>query len=157
MKTARTFFLLFSLVGFAFSLVIHLLALTDRVPSSESWFVVPFLGALASFVSAGYLSGAKAGRMGLPISEIVRGCPTWLRRTEYFFSAYLALVMVWLVSKSLGLFHWEKVEVPVTTAFVVFSAAAMSFYVSSFSMLFGKMFGENHEDTTSSTVTKETT
>jgi hypothetical protein len=103
-----------------------------------------------SFVLATKLSGAKVGRMGVSTREIVKGCPTWLRRTEYFFSAYVALVMVWLVFRSLGVIHRGPVELSARTAFVVFSAVSTAFYVSSFSMLFGKLFGEEYQDPTSS-------
>src|SRR5258708_26229061 len=133
MKTARTFFLMIALMGFLFSLIIHLLALGGHASSSESWVVVRFLGALVSFVSAGYLSGAKPGRIGMiPFSEIVKGCPTWLKRTEYFFSAYLGLIFLWIALKAPGIFHWRKVELPTIPGFVIFSAFTVSFYVSSF-------------------------
>jgi uncharacterized membrane protein len=142
MKRARTFFLMLALLGFLFSLVIHFLALRGRAPSSEYWFAVPFLGAFVSWISAAYLTGAKAGRMGLiPLNEVVKGCPTWLRRTNYFFFAYTGLIFFWVVLRALGILHWRKVELPVVTAYVVFSAFSMMFYVVSFSMLFGKLFG----------------
>jgi uncharacterized membrane protein len=143
MKTARKFFLLISLVGFLFSLIIHLLSLWDRAPSSEYWFVVPFLGAFVSWIAAAYLSGAKAGRMGLiPISEVVKDCPTWLKRINYFFCACTGLIFLWVTLRALGLFHWRKVELPAVATFVVFSTFSMMFYVDSFSMLFGKLCGE---------------
>jgi hypothetical protein len=151
MKTARTFFLMVALVGFLFSFIIHLLVLSGRVPTSEFWDMVAFLGAFVLFVSAAYLSGTKAVRMGLiPISAIVKDCPTWLKRTEYFFFAYLGLICVWVALRPPGIFHWRKVELPARTGFVIFSAVAMSFYISSFSMLFGKLFGERRRDTASS-------
>ena len=142
MKAARTFFLMLSLVGFLFSLIVHLLALWGRASSSEYWFVVPFLGAFMSWISAVYLSGAKAGRMALiPASEVVKDCPAWLKRTDYFFSAYLGLVLLWLALRFPEVFHWRKVELPATAGFVIFSAFSMMFYVGAFSMLFGKLFG----------------
>jgi hypothetical protein len=151
MKTARTVLLILAVVGVLFSLIIHLLALRGRVPSSESWYAALFLGALMLFVSAAYLSGAKPGRMGMiPVSEIVKGCPTWLKRTEYFFSAYTGLICLWLALRVPGIFHWRKVELPRMIGFVIFSAFSMTFYVSSFSMLFGKLFGKNPQDSTSS-------
>jgi hypothetical protein len=140
MKAARTFFLMLALVGFLFCLFIHLLALWGRAPSSEYWFVVPFIGALVSWVSAAYLSGAKAGRMGLiPISEVVKDCPTWLKRTNYFFFAYTGLIFLWVVLRAPGIFHWRKVELSATAGFVVFSTFSMMFYVGSFSMLLRKL------------------
>ena len=134
-----------ALVGFLFSLIIHLLGLWGRAPSSEYWFVVPFLGALVSWISAAYLSGAKAGRMGLiPIGEVVKDCPTWLKRTNYFFFAYTGLIFLWVALRAPGIFHWRKVELSATAGFVVFSTFSMMFYAGSFSMLFGKLFGETH-------------
>ena len=157
MTTPRTVLLNFSALGFAFSLGVHFFSLAGHTPSSDSWLVLPFLGALVSFSSAGYLSGAKTGRMGtVPICEIVKGSPKWLKWTVYFFSAYLGLVLVWLVVRSSEVFRWRKVEMPTRMAFVVFSAFAVLFYVSSFSMLFGKMFGVSPQPATSSSVTKET-
>jgi hypothetical protein len=101
MKIARSFFLILAAVGFLFSIIIHALALWGRAPSSESWNAVPFLGAMVVFVSAGYLGGVKPIRIGtISVSEIVKGCPTWLKRTEYFFSAYMALIGLWLVLQS---------------------------------------------------------
>jgi hypothetical protein len=157
MKRARTFFLMLAVVGFLFSLIIHLSALLGRAPSSESWYVVPFLGAFVAFVSAAHLSGAKAGWRGMPVGEIVKNCPTWLKRTDYFFSGYLGLILLWDALRVPGIFHWRKVELPPVAAFQDFSAFAMSFYVSSFSMLFGKLFGENRQDTASSDPTQKTT
>jgi hypothetical protein len=143
MKTARTFFLILALVGFLFSFFIHLLVLSGRVPASDSWDVVPFLGSLVLFVSAAYLSGTKAVRMGLiPISAVVKDSPAWLKRIGYFSFAYAGLICVWVVLRTPGIFHWRKVELPATAGFVIFSAFAMAFYVSSFSMLFGKLFDE---------------
>jgi hypothetical protein len=114
-----------------------------RAPSSEYWFVVPFLGAFLSWISAAYLSGAKAGRMALiPLSEVVKDCPTWLKRTNYFFFADTGLIFLWVALRAPGLLHWRKVELPVTAAFVFFSAFSMTFYVGSYSMLLGKLFGE---------------
>jgi hypothetical protein len=157
MKSARIFLLVLAFVGFIFSLTVHLLSLLGRVPTSASWFVGPCLGALVSFVLAPYLSGTKVGRMGVSIKEIVKGCPTWLRRTEYFFSAYVALVMVWLAFRSPGVFPLGKVELPARAAFVVFSAVSTAFYVSTFSMLFGKLFGEEYQDCSSSRAAQKTT
>jgi hypothetical protein len=146
MKIAKSFFLVLAVVGFLFSTIIHGLALWGRAPSSASWYVVPLLGASVLFVSAGYLSGAKPGRLGMiPVSEIVKGCPTWLKRTEYFFSAYMGLICLWLVLKAPGIFHWRKIELPAVAGFVFFSAFAMTFYTSSFSMLFGNLFGQNRQ------------
>lgn len=157
MKAARTFFLMLALVGFIFSLSIHLLALLGRAPSSEYWFVVPFLGAFVSWISAAYLSRAKAGRMAsIPVSEVVKDCPTWLKRTNYFFFAYTGLIFLWVGLRAPGLFHWGKVELPTRTGFVIFSAFSMTFYVGSFSMLFGKLFGENRQDAMSSDATQKT-
>ena len=144
MKTARTFFLMLALLGFLFSLIIHFLALRGRAPSSEYLFAVPFLGALVSWISAAYLTGAKAGRMGIiPLKEVVKDCPTWLRRTNYFFSVYAGLIFLSVALRAPGILHWRKVKLLVVTAFVVFSAFSMMFYVGSFSMLFGKLFGED--------------
>jgi uncharacterized membrane protein len=143
MKAARTFFLMLALVGFLFSLIIHLLALRGGAPSSEYWFVVPFLGALVSWIAAAYLCGAKAGPRGrIPIGEVVKDCPTWLKRTNYFFFAYTGLIFLWVVLRAPGIFHWRKVELSAPTDFVFFSTFSMMFYASSFSMLFGKLFGE---------------
>src|SRR5882672_6284620 len=123
MKAARTFVLMLALVGFLFSLIIHLLALWGRAPSSESWFMVLFLGAFVSWISAAYLSGAKAGRMaGIPLSEVVKDCPDWLKRTDYFFFAYAGLIFLGFALRASGLFHWRKIELPVTTGFLFFSA-----------------------------------
>jgi hypothetical protein len=145
-------------VGFLFSSIIHLIALWGRAPSSESWYVVPFLGAFVLFVSAAYLSGAKPGRRGMiPSSEIVKGCPTWLKRKDYFFFAYMGLIFLWVALRAPRIFHWRKVELSATAGFAVFSAFSMTFYVSSFSMLFGKLFGENRQDTTSSDTAQKTT
>jgi hypothetical protein len=157
MKTARLYFLILAVVGFLFSLMIHLLALWGRAPTSESWYVVPFLGAFVSFVLAAYLSGAKAVWRGVPIREIVKNCPTWLKRTEYFFSAYLGLIFLWGALSAPGIFHWRKVELSATAGFLIFSAFSMTFYMSSFLMLFGKLFGENRQDTTSSDTTQKPT
>jgi hypothetical protein len=157
MKRARTFFLMLAVVGFLFSLTIHLLALSGRAPSSETWYGVPLLGALVAFVSAAYLSGAKAAWRGMPIAEIVKNCPTWLKRTEYFFSAYFGLSFLWVALRTPGIFHWRKVELPTMTGFVILSAFSMSFYVGAFSMLFGKLFGEDRTETTSSKATQKTT
>ena len=144
MKAASTFFLMLALVGFLFSLIVHLLALWGRAPSSEYWFVVPFLGALMSWISAAYLSGAKAGRMAaVLVSEVVKDCPAWLKRTNYFFFAYAGLIFLWVALRAPGLFHWRRVELSTLTGFIVFSAFSMMFYVGSFSMLFGKLFGES--------------
>ncbi len=157
MKTARASLLILAAVGVLFSLIIHLLALRGRVLSLESWCVVPFLGAFVLFVSAAYLSGAKTGRMGMiPFSEIVKGCPTWLKKTEYFFSIYLGLICLGLALKAPGIFHWRTVELPTITGFVICSAFSMTFYVSSFSMLFGNLLDENRQDTTSSDRTQKT-
>gem|GEM_PF-2178139 len=151
MKTARIFFLMLALVGFLFSFIIHLFVLSGRVPTSGFWEMVPFFGAFVLFVSAAYLSDTKAVRTGLiPISAIVKHCPTWLKRTEYFSFAYLGLICVWVALSPPVIFHWGKIELPARTGFVIFSAFAMSFYVSSFSMLFGKLFGERRRDTASS-------
>jgi len=157
MKRARTFFLMVAVVGFLFSLIIHLLALSGRAPSSESWYVVPFLGAFVAFVSAAYLSGAKAVSRGMPTREIVKNCPTWLKRTEYFFSAYLALICLWVALRAPGIFHWRKVELSATAGFLIFSAFSMTFYMSSFLMLFGKLFGEDRQNITSSDTTQKPT
>jgi hypothetical protein len=158
MKTVRSFFLILAVVGFLISLIVHLLALWGRAPSSESWYLVPILGASVLFVSAGYLSGAKPGRLGMiPGSEIVKGCPTWLKRTEYFFSAYMGLICLWLILKVPGIFHWRKIELPAVAGFVLFSAFAMTFYVSSFSMLFGNLFGQNRQANELSDATHKTT
>src|SRR5260370_42448704 len=95
MKKARIFFLMLALVGFLFSFIIHLLVLSGRVPSSDCLNMVLFLGAFVLFVSAAYLSGTRAVRMGLiAISEIVKDYPTWLTRTDAFFFAYLRLISV---------------------------------------------------------------
>jgi len=157
MKTVRMFFLVLAVVGFLLASIIHLLALWSRPPSSKSWDVVLFLGAFVLFVSAAYLGGAKPGRMGIiPFSEIVRGCPTWLRRAEYFFSSYMVLICLWVAIRASGIFHWRKVELPLTLGIVVFSAFSMSFYMSSFSILFGKLFGDNRQNSTSADATHET-
>jgi hypothetical protein len=158
MKTTRTFFLILAAAGFLFSLIIHCLALWGRIPSSESWDVVPFLGAIVSFVSAANLSGARPARMGLiPQSEIVKGCPTWLKRTDYFFFAYVVLVLLWFVLRTPGILHGRKVDLPARDGFVIFSASSMTFYAGSFSMLFGKLFGGNRQDTLPSDSTHEAT
>jgi len=142
MKLIRTLFLILALAGFLFSLVIHLSTLWGRAPSSEGWLVAPFLGALLSWIAAAYLSGAKAGRMaGIPFSEVVKDCPTWLKRTDYFFSAYAFLIFLALALRTLGVFHWKRVEFPLPAGFLFFSAFCMMFYAGSFSMLFGKLFG----------------
>ncbi len=110
------------------------------------------------FVSAAYLGGAKPGRMGMvPFSEIVKGCPIWLKRAEYLFSAYMVLICLWVALRAPGIFHWRKVELSLTAGIAVFSAFAMSFYVSSFCMLFGKLFGDNRRDATSADATHKTT
>ena len=146
MKTLRIFLLVVSLVGFLVSLVIHLLTLFRRAPVSEYWFVMPFLGAIVSWISAAYLSGVKTGRMGMvPTSEVVKGCPTWLKSADYFFFAYAGLVFLWVASIAVGIFHWSKVELPVVTAFLSFSAFSMMFYMGSFSMLFGKLFADTRD------------
>src|ERR1700730_4094682 len=101
MKTARTFFLLLALGGFFFSMVIHFLSLSRHAPSSEYWFIVPFLGAFISWIAAAYLSGAKAGRMGLiPSSEVVKGCPRWMKTAGYFFVGYTGLVFLWVALRA---------------------------------------------------------
>ena len=143
MKIAHTFFLMLALVGFIFSLFLHLLTLWGRAPSSEYWSVMPFLGALTSWISAAYLSGAKAGRLGLiALSEVVRDCPTWLKITNYFLFAYLGLILLCVVLRDPEIFHWRKVELSATAGFAVFSAFSMMFYVGSFSMLFKKPLEE---------------
>ena len=134
-----------AVTGFIVSLSIHVLALSGRVPASELWFVVPFFGALVLFVLVARLVGAKAGRRGVATGEIVKACPTWLKRTVHFFSVYLAIVILWLLGRSLGIFHWEKVQLDVRNATVVFSAFAAEFYLASVAMLFGKLFGEKHQ------------
>jgi hypothetical protein len=142
MKAARTFFLMLALVGFLFSLIVHLLELWGRAPSASGWLVAPFLGALLSWISAAYLSGAKTARMAsIPFSEVVRGCPAWLKRTNYFSDAYVVLIFLWLALRTSGIFHWKTVELPVGAGFLFMSAVSMTFYVGSFSMLFGKLFG----------------
>ncbi len=142
MKLIRTLFLTLALVGFLCSLVIHLSALWGRTPSSEGWLIAPFLGALLSWIAAAYLSGAKAGRMaGIPLSEVVKDCPAWLKRTDYFFSAYAVLIVLGLALRTSGVFHWKQVELPVSAGFLFDSALCMMFYAGSFSMLFGKLFG----------------
>jgi len=142
MKAARTFFLMLALVGFLFSLIVHLLALLGRAPSSGYWFVMPFLGAFVSWISSAHLSGAKAGRMAsIPFSEVVKDCPAWLKRTNYFFDAYVVLIFLGLALRTSGVFHWKQVELPVGAGFLFLSAVCMTFYAGSFSMLFGKLFG----------------
>lgn len=137
MELVRKSFLTLSLAGFLSSLIIHLLALWGRSPSSESWLVTLFLGALLSWVAAAYLSGAKAGRMAaIPFSEVVKDCPTWLKRTDYFFSAYAALIFLGVALGTAGIF-----KLPLATGFLFLSAVCMIFYAGSFSMLFGKLFG----------------
>lgn len=154
MKIARSFFLILAVVGFLFSIIIHALALSGRAPSSESWNTVPFLGAMVVFLSAGYLGGVKPIRIGMiSVSEIVKGCPTWLKRTEYSFSAYMGLIGLWLVLKVLGVFHLRTID----AGFVFFSAFAMTFYISSFSILFGKLFGQNRQANEVSDATHKTT
>lgn len=109
------------------------------------------------FVSAAYLSGAKPGRMGIPVSEIVRGCPTWLKRTVYLFDTYMGLICLWLALRAPGIFHWRRVELPAITGFEIFSAFSMTFYVSSFSMLFGKLLGEPRQGATLSETAQKMT
>jgi hypothetical protein len=131
-----------ALAGFLCSLVIHLSALWGRTPTSEGWLIVPFLGAFLSWIAAAYLSGAKAGRMAaIPFSEVVKDCPTWLKRTDYFFSAYAVLIVLGCALRSSGGFHWKQVELPVSAGFLFVSALCMMFYTGSFCMLFGKLFG----------------
>jgi hypothetical protein len=156
MKTARTLFLLLAVVGFLFSLFIHLWALKGRTPSSASLYVASFLGAFVLFVSAGYLSGAKAVGRGIPFKEIVKDCPAWLKGTVYFFSAYLGLTCLWVALRAPVIFHWRKVALPGIAGLALLSTFAMSFYVDSFSMLFGKLFGD-HQEATSSERNPETT
>ena len=158
MKMARTFLLVLSFVGFTFSLGIHLLALSGRVRSSESWYVVPFIGSFVAFVLAVNLSGAKPGRMGMiPQSKITKGCPPWLKKTDWFLFAYTFLAVLWIALRNPGVFHWRKVELSPTDGFFIFSAFSMMFYVSSFSMIFGRLFGESNQSTPSSDATQETT
>ncbi|MGD0427859.1 MAG: hypothetical protein ABSC10_14165 [Candidatus Acidiferrales bacterium] len=146
MKTLRMCLLVLALVGFVVSLVIHLLTLFHREPASEYWFVMPFLGAMVSWISAAYLSGAKTGRMGMVLaSEVVKGCPTWLKSADYFFFAYSGLVFLWVASIAVGILHWSKVELSVVTAFLFFSAFSMMFYLGSFSMLFGMLFADTRD------------
>jgi hypothetical protein len=143
MKTARTLFLVLASIGFLFSFIIHLLLLSGHVPASDLWSVAPFLGALVSFASAAYLSGAKRGPMGaIPASAIVKDCPSWLKSAEYFFFAYSCVIFLWI-----ALFTWRKVELPAKTSFVLLSAVSMSFYVSSFLMLFWKLSGKSKDRT----------
>ena len=142
MKAARTFFLVLALVGFFFSFIVHLLGLWGRTPLASGWLVAPFLGALLSWISAACLSGAKSGRMAsIPFKEVVKGCPAWLKRTNYLSDAYVVLIFLRLVLRTSGLFHWKKVELPAGAGFLFMSAVSMTFYVGSFSMLFGKLFG----------------
>jgi len=151
MKMARTFLLVVSFVGFAFSLVIHLLALSGHAPSSDSWYVIPFIGSFVAFVLAANLSGAKPGRMGMiPQSEVTKGCPQWLKKTDWFFFVYTFLALFWIALRNPGVFHWRKVALSQTDGFFIFSAFSMMFYVSSFSMLFGKLFGESNQGAPSS-------
>ena len=158
MKMARKFLLVLSFVGFTFSLAIHLLALSGRVPSSESWDVVPFIGSFVAFALAANLSGAKPGRMGMiPQSEITKGCPPWLRKTDGFFFAYMFLALFWIALRNPGVFHWRKVALSQTDRFFIISAFSMMFYVSSFSMLFGRLFGKSNQSAPSSEATQETT
>src|SRR5277367_2895366 len=111
MKIIRILLLILSLVGFLCSLVIHLLALWGRTPSANAWLIAPFLGALFSWISAAYLSGAKAARMAsIPFSEVVKDCPAWLKRTDYFFDAYVVLIFCWVALRTSGVFHWKQVE-----------------------------------------------
>jgi len=88
-----------------------------------------------------------------------RGCqrlPNLAEKTNYFFFAYTGFIFLWVGLRAPGLFHWGKVELPTRTGFVIFSAFSMTFYVGSFSMLFGKLFGENRQDTMSSDATQKT-
>jgi hypothetical protein len=158
MTIGRTFLIVLAFVGFAFSLTIHFLALSERIPSSEFWLVAAFVGSLVTFVLAAVLSGAKPGRMGMiPQSEVTKGCAQWLKRTDWFFFGYAGLVLVWTAIRSLGGFHWRKVELSDMASFLTFSAFSMTFYISSVSMLFGRLFGENNQSTPSSDGTQETT
>lgn len=141
MKIIRILLLILSLVGFICSLVVHLLALWSRTPS-EGWLIAPFLGALFSWISAAYLSGAKAARMArIPFSEVVKDCPAWLKRTDYFFDAYVVLIFCWVAIRTSGVFQWKQVELPPGAGFLFLSAVCMTFYAGSFSMLFGKLYG----------------
>jgi hypothetical protein len=79
--------------------------------------------------SSAHLSGAKAGRMAsIPFSEIVKDCPAWLKRTNYFFDAYVVLIFLWLALRTSGVFHWKQVELPVVAGFLFLSAVCMTFY-----------------------------
>jgi len=158
MKMVRKFLLVLSFVGFTLSLAIHLLVLWRRVPSSELWYVVPFIGAFVAFALAAYLSGAKPGRMGMiPQSEVTKGRPPWLKKADWFFFAYTFLALFWIALRNPGVFHWRKVALSQTNGFFIFSAFSMMFYVSSFSMLFGRLFGESNQSAPSSDATQETT
>lgn len=142
MKLVRILFLILALAGFLCSFVIHLLVLRGHTPPSEDWLIAPFLGALLSWIAAAFLSGAKAGRMaGIPLSEVVKDCPTWLKRTYYFFSAYTVVIFLGFALTASGFFHWKQVQLPVSTGALFFSAFCMMFYAGSLSMLFGRLFG----------------
>ena len=78
-------------------------------------------------------------------SEVVKGCPTWLKSADYFFFAYSGLVFLWVASIAVGILHWSKVELSVVTAFLFFSAFSMMFYLGSFSMLFGMLFADTRD------------
>jgi hypothetical protein len=88
-----------------------------------------------SWISAAYLSGAKAARMAsipfIPFSEVVKDCPAWLKRTNYFSDAYVVLIFLGLVLRTSGVFHWKQVELPVGAGFLFMSAVSMTFYVGS--------------------------
>jgi hypothetical protein len=152
MKPACRSLLLAAVVGFMVSVGVHVLSLWGRASASEIWIVVPFLGAIASFVLAAFLSGVTLARRGVPMREIVRQAPTWLQTGTYFFAVYLAIVMAWLLYRSFGISRWAKVELDARTGFVVFSAFSMDFYVNSAAMLFRKCFREKYRTPTLSGV-----
>jgi hypothetical protein len=156
MKTTRIFLLLLAVAGFLFASIIHFSALWGRPFSSESWSTWSLLGALVLFVLVAYLGGARPGPRGMvPFSEIVKRCPTWLKRADYFIFVYGVLIFLWQ-TRVLGV-HWRRVELSPIAGTAIESAFAMSFYVSSFCVLFGRPFGDNGQDTLSGDATHKTT
>jgi hypothetical protein len=77
----------------------------------------------------------------IPFSEVVKDCPAWLKRTDYFLDAYTVVIFLGIALRTSGVFHWKQVELPVGAGFLFLSAVCMTFYAGSFSMLFGKLFG----------------
>jgi hypothetical protein len=144
MKTLRQIWMLMAAVGFIFSLMIHVFALSGRAPQSDVWIALLFGGTFVLWIPGALLSGMKGGHMGaIPVGEIVRGCPKWLKKADYFLFSYAVLIFLWGILRHFGILHLREGRQPSPETFGIFSGWCMAFYAGVFSMLFGKLSDEN--------------